>query len=168
MLEWLRKITSVRYLLKAPTHKYVLLFLIPSIFLGHLSSFLPFPKETGMLDSGNPMLDILLSVIAGPLVETIIFQFAIIEIVFKVIKRPRKNIYVAVFLSAALFAWSHNFSVGYVMYAFLAGIILALTYYFGRYRKEGGILLTFVIHGASNFYAEIYNISISQLFPEVG
>lgn len=116
-----------------------------------------------MLDSGNIILDILLSVIAGPLLETIIFQFAIIEIVCKVIKRPGRNIYVAVFFSAALFALSHNFSVGYVIYTFLAGIILALTYYFGRYRKEGGIILTFVVHGLYNLYIEIYNFLFLSL-----
>jgi len=39
-------------------------------------------------------------------------------------------------------------------------IIYALAYYFGRYRKEGGIILVFILHSLDNLLASLYNICI--------
>lgn len=115
---------------------------------------------TGYMATDSIVLDMLIAVIAYPLIETLIFQSLIIEIVCKVIKRPRKNICIAVIISSLAFALNHTYSLSYVIFAFFAGIIYALAYYLGRYRKEGAIILVFILHAMDNLSASLYNMSL--------
>lgn len=99
-----------------------------------------------------------IAVIVAPLIETLIFQALIIEIICKIIKRPRKNILIAVVASSLAFALNHTYSIGYVIFAFLVGIIYALAYYLGRYRKEGAVTLVFTLHAMYNLSASLQNM----------
>ncbi len=112
----------------------------------------------GSLVADNVVIDLLIAVIVVPLIETLLFQGLIIEIVCKIIKRPRKNICIAVMASSLAFALNHTYSIGYFIITLLAGIILALAYYLGRNRKEGGIILVFIIHSIYNLSSSIYNL----------
>lgn len=86
-------------------------------------------------------LDLLIDVLVDPLIETILFQSLVIEIICRIIKRPRKNICIAVIATSLAFALSHLYSLSYFIITFFGGILLALAYYLARYRKEGAITL---------------------------
>jgi len=48
---------------------------------------------------------------------------------------------------------------------FFAGVILAMAYYLGRYRKEGAIVLVFAIHSVYNLLTSLFNI-VTSGFPQ--
>jgi membrane protease YdiL (CAAX protease family) len=149
---------SINYLIKAPAYIFILIFLCPSVLLGVITTFLPEPDMAGSLATNHVVLDLLIAIIVAPLIETLLFQALIIEITCRFIKRPRKNIWISVIASSVAFALSHTYSISYIFITFLAGIILALAYYLGRYRKEGAVVLVFVIHSVYNLITSLYNM----------
>jgi len=154
------KLPSVNYLIKAPAYIFILVFFFPSVLLGAITTFLPEPDMTGSFVTDSIVLDLLIAVIVAPLLETLLFQSLIIEIICKIIKRPRRNIYIPVIASSLAFALNHTYSLSYVIFAFFVGIIYALAYYLGRYRKEGGIILVFILHAMDNLAASLYNMLV--------
>ena len=153
-------IPSVNYLIKAPTYKFILVFFFPSVLLGAITTILPEPDIATSLVTDNIILDMLIAVLVVPLIETLLFQSLIIEIICKILKRPRKNICIAVMVSSLAFAFNHTYSLSYFIITFFGGIILALAYYLGRYRKESAIILVFIIHSMYNLASSLYNMSI--------
>lgn len=154
----LKQILSVNYLIRAPTYIFILVFFCPSLLLGAITRFLPEPEMTGYMATDSIVVNMLIGDIVVPLVETLIFQSLIIEIICKIIKRPRKNILIAVVASSLAFALNHTYSLSYVVFAFGMGIIYALAYYLGRYRKESAIILVFILHAMYNLSASLQNM----------
>lgn len=151
-------IPSVNYLIKAPAYLFILVFFFPCLLLGAITTFLPEPDMTGSLATDSVVLDLLIAVIVVPLFETLLFQSLIVEIICKIIKRPRKNICIAVMVSSLAFALNHTYSLSYFFITLGAGMILALSYYLGRYRKESPIILVFLIHSFYNLSSSLYNL----------
>ena len=151
-------IPSVNYLIKAPAYLFILVFFFPSVLLGAITTFLPEPDLTGSVTTDSVVLNLLIAVIVVPLIETLLFQSLIIEIICRIIKRPRKNICIAVMVSALAFALNHTYSLGYIIMTFFWGIIFAIAYYLGRYRKESAIILVFLIHSFYNLSSSLYNL----------
>ena len=151
-------ILSVKYLIKTPTYKFILIFYCPSVLLGAVTILLPEPDITGSLVTESIILDFLIALIAVPIIETLLFQSLVIEIICKFIKRPRNNIWIAVLASSSAFALNHTYSISYIIITFLAGFILAFAYYLGRYRKESAIVLVFIIHSLYNLSTSVYNL----------
>lgn len=156
----LKLIPSVSYLIKAPAFIFILIFYCPSVLLGAITTILPEPDMTGSFVTDSVVLDLLIAVIVAPLLETLLFQSLIIEIICKIIKRPRNNIYFAVMVSSLAFAFNHTYSLSYFIITLGAGLILAVAYYLGRYRKEGAIILVFLIHSIYNLSSTLYNMMI--------
>lgn len=160
MFKRCKLIPSVNYLIKAPAYIFLLVFFCPSLILGAITTFLSEPESAGYWETDIIVVDLVIAVIAAPLVETLLFQSLIIEIICKIIKRPRKNIYIAVITSALAFAFNHTYSISYVIVTFFVGIIYALAYYLGRYRKESPIILVFLLHSMDNLTASLYNMFV--------
>ena len=160
MFKLVKLIPSVSYLIKAPVYIFILAFFFPSVLLGAITTFLPEPNMASSPVTDNIALDMLIAVLVVPLIETLLFQSLIIEIICKIIKRPRKNICLALMVSSLAFAFNHTYSLGYFIITFFGGIILALAYYLGRYRKESAIILVFIIHAMYNLASSLYNMSI--------
>lgn len=157
MYRHLKQISSVRYFIKAPTYLFILIFLCPSMILGAITTFLPEPDMAGSPAVESIVLELLIAVVLAPLLETLLFQSLIIEIICRFIKRPRKNIWISVIASSLAFSLNHAYSISYVVITFFAGVILAIAYYLGRYRKEGPIVLIFLIHSIYNLLTSFYN-----------
>lgn len=87
----------------------------------------------------------------------------IIEIIRKIIKRPKKNICLALLLSSIAFALNHTYSLSYFVITFLGEFVLALAYYLGRYRRENAFIMVLLIHSLYNLLIVLYN----QLFYPV-
>jgi membrane protease YdiL (CAAX protease family) len=157
-----KPIPFVKYLIKAPAYKYILIFYLPSVLLGVITTFLPETDMAGSPVAESVLLNLLIAVIVAPLIETLLFQSLIIEIICKIIKRPRKSIYISVMASSIAFALNHTYSISYFLITFMAGVILALAYYLGRYRKESAIILVFLIHSIYNLSSSIYNLIYNE------
>jgi len=153
-------IPSVNYLIKTPAYIFIFIFYCPSVLLGAITTFLPEPDMSGSFATENIVLDLLIAVIVVPLLETLLFQSLIIEIICKIIKRPRKNICIALIVSSLAFSLNHTYSLSYVIMTFFWGIIFALAYYLGRYRKESAIILVFLIHSLYNLSSSLYNMIV--------
>lgn len=96
------------------------------------------------------------AVIIAPLVETIIFQFLIIEFLYMTNMGKRK----IVVLSAILFASIHYYSVGYVFFAFTMGLILSYSYVIQGSTAQA-FLIVYVIHllrNALTFILRLFEI----------
>lgn len=78
-------------------------------------------KAVGGMSAIN---EFLLAVILAPIIETLIFQYAIIETV----RQKTRPIY-ACLLSATAFALLHSYSIFYFLYALVSGLLFAYLYY---------------------------------------
>ena len=81
----------------------------------------------------------------------------IIEVIRKIIHRPKNNIWLALLLSSTAFALNHSYSLSYITLTFFVGLVLALAYYLGRYRRENAFLLMIFIHTLYNSSAVLSN-----------
>jgi membrane protease YdiL (CAAX protease family) len=95
--------------------------------------------------------EFILVVIVSPIIETIIFQFIIIEIFYE-----KCNKYLICGLSAILFASSHLYNILYFVFAFIMGLAFAYLYILGK-KKEKGIKYVFLSHLIYNLIAFILN-----------
>jgi len=100
----------------------------------------------------------LITVVYGPLLETLIFQYAIFEIFIQYIKiDPLKINLLALTFSALLFGISHSYNILTIINGLLAGIVYAGVYLFQRERANNPYLFTFFLHGLSNFISFLMN-----------
>jgi len=139
-----------RFFVRIPAFAFILLFLAVSVVTGIITTFLPEPIIENPFTIDDKWMEIFVVLIVAPIIETLIFQSLIVELVCKFIKRPRNSFYIALILSALAFALSHTYSISYFVFTFIGGLILALAYYIGRYRKENAFLLVFIIHSLYN------------------
>ncbi|WP_160692258.1 CPBP family intramembrane glutamic endopeptidase [Clostridium sp. C2-6-12] len=106
------------------------------------------------LNAASVESQIIIGSIIGPLIETFIFQYGIIEILSSTKIFKEKNIIIAV-ISSLLFGISHSYSYIYMVYAFIIGLLLAYSYFV--YRKKGfsAFWIVFIIHGIRNTISTI-------------
>jgi len=96
----------------------------------------------------------IMAVLLAPLIETAIFQFIAVEILYE-----KLNKYVIVLISALLFASTHLYNFVYFIFAFVLGLLFVYIYFIGR-EKNRGFLLVFSIHFIYNLLVFIlHNIN---------
>ena len=93
------------------------------------------------------MDEFLVAVVLAPILETFVFQYALIES----IRQKIKPLF-ACFLSATAFALGHCYSVFYFLFAFISGLIFAYLYCL-----EKSILKSFLLVLCAHF---LYNLLI--------
>ncbi len=104
---------------------------------------------TEKLEGGNPYF----FVFVAPLLETIIFQYLLLNIFLKYFKP-----WIAIVLSGLIFGFMHQYNVYYMMAAFLPGVFFAAIVYAKGYlgnNKLFAVLLAYVIHSLNNGFAFI-------------
>ena len=77
------------------------------------------------------------SVIFGPLVETFIFQYLIIELLYLL---KKINLNVVVIVSSLAFGLSHNYNMIYMVVIFISGLVYASYYLYLKIKKKISIL----------------------------
>ncbi|MFW6226290.1 MAG: type II CAAX prenyl endopeptidase Rce1 family protein [bacterium] len=103
---------------------------------------------------GLPFM-LFLIIILFPILETLIFQFLVIEIVFLLRIRLKMKFIVAIMLSALLFAFFHNYSCIYFTFSMLSGVIYAGMYLIGKYKNESAFLYPVSLHVFWNLFAHL-------------
>lgn len=98
-------------------------------------------SDEGFIENYSNKEKLILFVIVGPILETLLFQYAVIEFC----KRKKMALQYCCLLSAFIFASMHLYNVFYFLYAFVTGLLFAYLYLAGKNEKNA-ILLTLVTH----------------------
>jgi len=149
---------AYNYLIRINPFLFIIIFLILAATITVVFSyFMQGNIQTNdILNIKDKYLQFLLIVFIVPAIETLIFQFSIIELICYIIKRPRNNIYLAAVFSAIAFSLSHSGTYTSIIYTFIIGLLLAFAYYISKNRKQNPILITLSIHSFWNFLGLIY------------
>lgn len=89
-----------------------------------------------------------LVVLVAPLIETIIFQFIIIEILYEKVRKE-----IICLISALIFASTHLYNVLYFVFALIIGLALAYLYFIGKVNKKAFqyVYLTHLLYNSIAF-----------------
>ncbi len=135
---------------------FLMNFLISQIVI---FSFQKNAFEYNFVNIENPFISYFIRIIIAPIIETFVFQFLIIELLIVLIKKINDDlVFLPVIFSALFFALNHSANFYYFFVSLIMGILWALIYLFGRYRKNiTGYLLAAIVHIGTNMLSVIYN-----------
>lgn len=127
----------------------ILLIVVLNFFNNYMfsvvSDFFDIPLSKGFKDHYTFKEKIVLFVIVAPLIETLLFQYLVIEIC----KTIKMRLRYCCFISAIIFASFHLYNVFYFLYTFAGGLLFAFLYLRGKNQKNA-ILLPLVAHTLYN------------------
>lgn len=132
----------------------ILLNLLNSYTFNVLAEFFGSNLNKGFNENYTINEKIVLFIIVAPLIETCLFQYAVIEIC----KSQKMALKYCCLVSALIFASMHLYNVFYFLFAFVAGLLLACLYVTGRSVKNS-VLITLTAHTIYNgivFIMKIY------------
>ena len=97
------------------------------------------------------------SVIFAPLIETFIFQYCIIELVFKININKKYQTILALLLSSLAFGLIHTYHAVYFVFALISGIIYATVYiYMKRTGYMNSFMTVYIMHLAYNLSGFVF------------
>lgn len=106
-------------------------------------------------NKGLPFIFII-TVLIAPVLETLIFQFGVIELFFKL--QNKNKVLLAALASAMLFSLSHYYNLFYMLGSFILGLGFAIFYIIAKSRKDvNPFWLLACIHSLINLVAFIVN-----------
>ena len=94
------------------------------------------------------------SIIIAPILETLISQMGIIKL-FSLSKKIKNNKLLLILISAIFFGLGHNYSILYIIFAFMAGILLAYSFVVYEDKENSGFWVTAIIHSLMNLVSVI-------------
>lgn len=121
-------------------------------FLLSFTTYYFFPSYT-LEVKNTTILDNIVAVFLAPPLETLLFQYLIINILQKITKLRLRYI---ILISSIIFSIVHYSSVYSVIFAFLMGFILAYSYAVYQNKKESAFWVTTLIHALKNLPIAIY------------
>ncbi len=143
---------------------FIFLCVFTNLIVSHLGSYIaynydPDTFETLLLLDDKPLIIVfLVTVVIAPLIETVIYQFAIIVIVFHFFGTRIYSIILAILLSSIIFGLSHYYNPTYAIVATFVGLSFAVFYVLAKFRKDiSAVFLIFFTHSLLNFTAFIIN-----------
>jgi hypothetical protein len=98
-----------------------------------------------------------IAALIGPILETLIFQTAIIETIYYFSKNEKNRILLSCILSTSLFGIEHIYSLAYFVYGLLVGLYLSICYIYSKKKGENPTLTVFLIHSSWNALATFHN-----------
>lgn len=91
-------------------------------------------------------------VIAGPLLETFLFQFLPFHF-FRWFTKGQFNFYLCLFFSATLFGANHPYNIYYIILTSFSGAFLIHLFYAAKLRRQNAFFLVFAVHALNNWIA---------------
>ena len=132
----------------------VLINLLSSYTFSVLAEFFSSDLNKGFDENYTITEKLVLFVIVGPLLETCLFQYGVIEIC----KSQKMALRYCCLVSALVFAATHLYNVYYFLFAFITGMLLACLYVTGS-RVRDSFLITLIAHTIYNgivFILKVY------------
>ena len=133
MLEKIKiKLLSIHnYISKINKYKLVFFAIVLNFLFSLTFSFVSeiiFKKKhlKGFKNLGSLSDEFVLAVLIAPLCETLLFQYAVIEVI-----RKKIDPFVCCCISATIFAIMHTYNIFYFIFAFLSGLLFAYLYFIG-------------------------------------
>jgi Type II CAAX prenyl endopeptidase Rce1-like len=144
----------VQTLSRYSTFNLIMLYLLADLVISSLFSFVFFPNHPNAFRFESFRERIFVVVLSAPIIETLIFQFFVIE---KSIKYLKSNKLTALFLSAMLFGLSHHYSIAYISKAFCAGLLFGVLYFVVQNKGRNPILYVTIAHASFNLIGVVIN-----------
>lgn len=152
-----KNMINLIFKLERKTNRFPLFFVIFFIdLIFHLCvSWLVNLYDPGLLEIFQEEISLteifILSVIVGPLIETFLFQYIVIELLYS-LKKIKTNF--IVIISALVFSLIHNYNLIYIIVTFIAGLIYALYYvYLKKTKKKYPFMYIWMLH-------TLYNLTV--------
>lgn len=150
------------YLKELSTIKFIIIMVLLTflIIVPFLPLFYLYENHIGEkggpidLETGTLLYKVMVGSILAPIIETLIFQYVVIEILNAVKILKEKNIAIVI-ISAVLFGISHSYSYLYIFYAFIIGLLLAYSYLVYKKKKFSAFWVVFWIHCIRNTISTI-------------
>jgi len=143
----LRIVTTFTFLLLISDR---ILYYLLLLFTGSVDLGTPFYFDLNIIDQ------LFLTVIIGPIFETVIFHFILIELLLYLFRRNQFCNYFVIIISALLFSASHYYSFDYLIIAFTGGVILSTAYIVAKFRNMLPFAIVFLIHVTYNLISLLY------------
>ena len=121
-----------------------------------VSDFFEISLNKGFNDNYTIKEKLVLFIVIAPLIETLLFQYAVIEIC----KSIKMRLKYCCFLSAFVFALFHLYNVFYFWFTFIGGLLFAFLYAKGENKKKA-IALPLIAHTIYNGFVFI----VKTYFP---
>ncbi len=141
---WLRQSSPIRFILLVVAASF--LVLIPYALLVELFPVIA-PGPGATVPKHGVFVQISIGVLLAPFLETAVFQALPIELLSRqtVVKWPA-----IILTSSALFGAAHHYSKGYMIAAFLIGVVFSYAYFVRRGKEGRPFLLVFAAHALRN------------------
>ncbi len=140
----------------------LLFFIIPLFVLEKAMNLNP-TDLTPISEINNQIILYILTVVVSPILESFIFQFAIIKgsyILLSILfddKIKEKLIWViSICLSALIFGFSHNYNVLYMTIMTVLGLYWGIVFYLCEMRNFNSLLMIILLHS-------LYNLTVLSL-----
>lgn len=137
---------------------YLLIQIVVSTFISLLLELEYLKKYDNieyLSEDTGPIVTFLTVIVVGPIVETFIFQFAVIELFIRFYLK-NNIILVSIIVSSLLFGVSHSYNVFAVLNSLIYGVIYAHFYWIFKLKKRNSFLFVILIHALYNFYVFIH------------
>ncbi|MCF8018512.1 MAG: CPBP family intramembrane metalloprotease [Vallitaleaceae bacterium] len=144
MDKYLRSLSTAKFILIMVFISY--LVVIPVVLMGFLMNI----HVGGPEFEDIPLaLMILIVVVIAPIWETLVYQLLIIRQLKKLIFFKRRSS-LTILISALVFGAVHIYSIYYMFYAFIIGLLFAYTFVIYEDKKASAFWVTMAIHGLKN------------------
>ena len=144
---FLLQTSKLKFVLVFTVFTFLASFITVSIYLILTYVFnLNIATSENVFKNDSFLIQLVFVCILAPVLETYVFQYFFYELFF--IKR---NYWLALIFSSALFGLSHFYDPMYAVNTFFSGLVLGLSYIMAKKRKTYPILLTIMIHALHNF-----------------
>lgn len=95
----------------------------------------------------SPKEEFFITVVIAPLIETILFQYLIID---SILRKRSDAFLLASFCSAICFGLAHHYSAPYMLLTFLGGFLLAILYLTAKLKGKSPFLVICLTHALYN------------------
>lgn len=154
MLSYLKYINKNRFFFITLTI-LVLISFLGSYIIGYIVG--EDTLEISFFKNKNLFYIFIITVVIGPLIETLIFQLGIIEIVLY-FKKTKIFEYLAILISSLFFGLTHNYNIYYLIFGTIIGFLFAIIYLVAKKRKDMNPFIVVCLgHAIINLIAFFHN-----------
>ena len=108
--------------------------------------------------SDSKIVILLITVIWGPIFETVVFQYLLINMVKAFTSNTKHQATLSILIPSVIFGSTHYYNMYYFIFAIFIGVIYSSTYYISQFlRKENGFIIVLLLHSLNNLLAFLIN-----------
>lgn len=149
LLHIFRKVSTLQLITIA-----VLLNLIFSLLTAYFTQLLGLRLTANFPPFESIKEELFAVVIFAPFVETLIFQYFLINLTISLTRFlfKRESIVLAIMIPGAVFGLAHTYNYVYMACTFVTGLLFNAFYIIIKYRKQDAYSCTTIVHGLYNLF----------------